>query len=151
MFLKNLRCGWKAQGFDRLWGPAQAHRGLLESQPHIPGRLMWLVTGVSVDLLAEAQVKGPMMDATDVYLQEKAGESWLFALNLRFLKYLQERYENFAHNLDEGERQQHKLIHMLRSSLRKHHAQLGQMDELWRAAFLAGWIRLPKSNHSCHN
>lgn len=62
------------------------------------------------------------MDATDVYLQQK------------------DRYESFAHKLDEGgavipgprgldagtgERQQHKLIDKMRSSLRKHHMKLG--------------------------
>eukprot|EP00438_Fugacium_kawagutii_P011529 Skav230137 [mRNA] locus=scaffold1301:83020:90390:+ [translate_table: standard] len=53
----------------------------------------------------QVAVNGPLMDATDVYLQEK------------------ERYERFAHNLDQGERQQHKLIHMMRSSLRKRHGK----------------------------
>eukprot|EP00435_Cladocopium_sp_Y103_P051392 s2722_g15.t4 len=57
----------------------------------------------------QVAVKGPLMDATDVYLQQK------------------ERYEHFAHNLDKGERQQHKLIHMMRSSLRKHHGR--KMEE----------------------
>ncbi|CAL1137933.1 unnamed protein product, partial [Cladocopium goreaui] len=57
----------------------------------------------------QVAVKGPLMDATDVYLQQK------------------ERYEHFAHNLDKGERQQHKLIHMMRSSLRKHHGH--KMEE----------------------
>mmetsp|Transcript_13451 Transcript_13451/g.31888 ORF Transcript_13451/g.31888 Transcript_13451/m.31888 type:complete len:270 (-) Transcript_13451:70-879(-) len=58
----------------------------------------------------QAQVKGPLMDSTDVYLQQKA------------------RYEDYMHNLDQGQRQQHRLIHMLRRALRKHHTK--KMEDL---------------------
>ena len=118
----------------------------------------------------QVAVKGPLMDATDVYLQQKAWAlkkwrwavvcvvSWISPENrlqqnpliyiyiymylftvyefiiISHLKWnfgssipgphviwCKERYEHFAHNLDKGGRQQHKLIHMMRSSLRKHH------------------------------
>jgi len=53
----------------------------------------------------QVQVKGRLMDSTDVYLQRK------------------ERYEHLMHNLDKGERKQHRLIHLMRESLKKQHQQ----------------------------
>ncbi|CAE7882098.1 unnamed protein product, partial [Symbiodinium microadriaticum] len=50
-------------------------------------------------------VKGPLIDATDVYLNRK------------------DKYEQSMRNLDDGERKQHRLIHMMRTSLKNQHGE----------------------------
>jgi len=53
----------------------------------------------------QVQVKGPLIDATDVYLNRK------------------DKYEQSMRNLDDGERKQHRLIHMMRTSLKNQHGE----------------------------